>query len=1014
MRRQPLVPLILSVLVLIPGASTIKATSMPAHEEFPTAGRDGAETLPAALPGAVGAPVPTGDAWIPAAATIPEPGEPADSPDGHDLISSDSHSGGRRTETDEPPAPADLAQAREALQSAPLMFIENVGQFDERALFQARGGGGALWLAENALWITVVEPGGEGAEEPGTELRPLRASAPQPRKGVNLKLSFVGAEPSARLEPFNRVETSVNYFLGDDPEEWRSNVPVWGGVRYVDIYPGMDLEITGEGGDWAWRLVDRKSPTINLLSDIRLRVEGADNLALDGGRLRLTTAIGDLSLPLLTVAGAAPASQPINPAGRLAETANPRPGTFEVSAPFSAPGPPGASAAHSSVPQGNPASLLFSTFVGGSDKDWGEALALDGAGNVVVTGYTESADFPITAGAYDAGHNGRSDVFVFKLAAGGDSLLYSTFVGGSESDLGTALALDGAGNVLVTGYTLSSDFPATPEAYDTSHNGGNYDAFVFKLAAGDAGGLLYSTFLGGSSSDIGHSLALGGEGNVVVTGVTYSSDFPTTAGAYDTSHNGGNDIFVFKQAAGGGLLFSTFVGGDSDDSGSALALDGEGNVVVTGNTYSTDFPTTPGAYDTDRGGFGVGDYDVVVFKLATGGDALLYSTFVGGDSSDSGLALALDEAGNVVVTGSTYSEDFPTTAGAYDTSFNGGVDVFVFRLAAGGDLLLYSTFVGGFSADWGYALALDGADNVLVTGKTKSSSFPTTAGAFDTSQNGDSDVFVFKLAADGAGGGGLLYGTFVGGTVSDYGNAMALDEAGNVLVTGFAGSLSFPTTAGAYDTSYNSAGEVFVFKMALEGEPDPTYSISGRVTDLNGDSLSGVTVSAGAGVDATTNANGDYAITDLITGTYTLTPSQSGYTFSPSTRTVSVPPSAAAQDFTGSSSGGETFTISGRATDADGDALSGVIVSAGAGVDATTNTHGDYAITDLITGTYTLTPSKSGYTFSPSSRTVSVPPGAAGQDFVGSYALWRVHLPLILRNSQGTSKVPGTMASCLP
>jgi len=243
---------------------------------------------------------------------------------------------------------------------------------------------------------------------------------------------------------------------------------------------------------------------------------------------------------------------------------------------------------------------------------------------------------------------------------------------------------------------------------------------------------------------------------------------------------------------------------------------------------------------------------------------------------------------------------------------------------------------------------------------------------------------------------------------------MALDEEGNVLVTGMTGSLSFPTTAGAYDTSYNSWGEVFVFKMALEGAPDPTYSISGRVTDAHGDPLSGVTVSAGAGVDATTDANGDYALTDLIAGTYTLTPGKSGYTFSPPTRTVSVPPSATGQDFAGSSSEGETFTISGRVTDTHGDALSGVTVSAGAGVDATTNTNGDYAITDLITGTYTLTPGKSDYTFSPSSRTVSVPPSAAGQDFVGSYASWHVYLPLILRDSQGTSMVSGRMVRSMP
>jgi len=669
MRRKSIVPLILSVLLLIPVASAEKVTTIPAHAEFPAAGRYAAETLPAALPGAVGAPVLTDDAWIPAAATIPDqvagsPGEQADCPDEHDLISSDPYSGARRSENEEPPAPADLAQAREALQSAPLMFIENVGQFDERARFQVRGSDGVLWLAENALWITVVEPGAEGAEERGPEQRPERASAPEPRKGVNLKLSFVGANPSPRLEPFSPVEASVNFFLGDDPEEWRSHVPAWGGVRYVDLYPSMDLEITGEGGHWAWRLVNRQSPPSNLPSGIRLRVEGADNLDLDGDRMLLTTAIGHLSLPLLTVAGAAPASQPTNPAGLLAETANPEPSTFEVSVPYSAPQPSGASALRSLVPQNNPAALLFSTFVGGNDKDSGQALALDGAGNVVVTGYTESSDFPTTPGAYDTGHNGSNDVFVFKLAAGGDSLLYSTFVGGSAGESGSALALDGAGNVVVTGYTESSDFPTTAGAYDTGYNGGDTDVFAFKLAAG-GDSLLCSTFVGGGGSEGGGDLALDGDGNVVVTGDTRSSDFPTTAGAYDTGHNGSDDVFVFKLAAGGGgLLYSTFVGGDSTDWGHALALDGEGNVLVTGIARSSDFPTTAGAYDTSFNGQ---YYDVFVFKLAAGGDSLLWSTFVGGSDMESGTALALDEAGNVVVTGYTYSSDFPTTAGAYDT-----------------------------------------------------------------------------------------------------------------------------------------------------------------------------------------------------------------------------------------------------------------------------------------------------------------------------------------------------------
>ena len=786
MRYQSAISLFLSILVVIPLAFSTQATPLPAAQGFPAARSDHAQTLPAYLPSLPDAPIPAG-------AAIPE-------------------------QAAGPPAPADLAQAREALQSAPLMFIENVGQFDPAARFQVRGGSGALWLAENALWITVVEPGSEGAEERGPEQQSPRASAPQPRKGVNLRLSFVGADPSPRLEPFNPVETSVNYFLGDDPEEWRSNVPVWRGVHYVDLYPGVDLEITGEEGDWAWRLVNRQSSNSDVLSDVRLRVEGADNLLLDGDRLRLTTAIGDLMLPLLTVAGAPPASQPTTPAGRLAQTANPTPGTFEVSAPFHAPQPPDSSALHSSGPQDNPAALLYSTFVGGSDYEWGYALALDGAGNVLVAGRTPSSDYPTTAGAYDTGFNGNHDVFVFKLAAGGaGGLLYSTFVGGSTWDAGRALVLDGAGNAVVTGDTNSYDFPTTAGAYDTSQNGRD-DAFVFKLAAG-GDSLLYSTVVGGNTADVGYALVLDGAGNAVVTGYTNSYDFPTTAGAYDTGYNGIGDVFIFKLAVGGdSLLYSTFVGGSDYEWGYALALDGGGNVLVTGNTWSSDFPTTAGAYDTSHNG---GYHDAFVFKLAASGTGgLLYSTFVGGSSGDWGEALALDRAGNVLVTGMTESADFPTTAGAYDTSHNGGFqDVFVFKLAAGGDFLLYSTFVGGGDGDWGYALALDGWGNVLVTGWTQSSDFPTTAGAYDASHNGGGyDVFVFKLAA---GGDSILYSTFVGGSSSDYGYALALDGAGNVLVTGRTLSSDFPTTAGAYDTGHNGSEDVFVFKLALGTGPPP-------------------------------------------------------------------------------------------------------------------------------------------------------------------------------------------------
>ncbi len=412
------------------------------------------------------------------------------------------------------------------------------------------------------------------------------------------------------------------------------------------------------------------------------------------------------------------------------------------------------------------------------------------------------------------------------------ALLWSTFLGGSYHDEAFWGVLDASGNPVVTGCTYSPDFPTTPGAYDTTYDGRD-DVFVAKLSSsGDS--LLWSTLLGASARDLGWSIALDGSGNPVVIGFTGSSDFPITPRAYDTTFNGGwCDAFVAKlSSSGDSLLWSTFLGGSQGDRMNSLVLDGSDNPVVTGWTWSSDFPTTPGAYDTTFNGY----KDVFIAKLSSSGDMLLWSTFLGGSEAQEGSSLVLDERGNPVVTGSAYSPDFPTTPGAYDTTLDGYGDVFVAKLSSSGDMLLWSTLLGGSGCDEFPSLVLDAGGNPVVTGVTSSEDFPTTPGAYATRFNGGLyDAFVAKLSSTGD---SLLWSTFLGGSESDRGYSIVLDASGNPVVTGETGSSNFPTTPDAYDTTYNGGlYDAFIAKLSISGDSFLWGTFLGGSNDDRGISL---------------------------------------------------------------------------------------------------------------------------------------------------------------------------------
>ncbi|MBC8248746.1 MAG: SBBP repeat-containing protein [Anaerolineales bacterium] len=708
------------------------------------------------------------------------------------------------------------ARPTEVFRSSPVMFIENVGQFDERARFQVRDGLYTIWLTDNAIWITLVEypPTDlqDGFKTPSADVRRTDV----PLSGVNVRLSFVDANPHPAIEPFDRVDTVVSYFVGNDPDKWYPDVPVWGGARYRDLYPGVDLELTSENGRLMQRIVVHPGVDLDV---VRLRVEGADVLALDGHRLHLTTALGDFILPL-----------PTSDVALQVEAAplHGKPTTLHLpSVPPSAAMEGGQLAA---VTQGT-AELRYATFLGGGDSDVGRAIATGGTGDVYLAGTTYSSDFPTTVGGFRTSRSSDRDAFVVKVSPGGAELAYATFLGGTDLDASAAVVVDAVGSAYVTGWTSSSDFPTTAGAFDTRFDG-DADAFVVKLSPGGTG-LDYATFLGGSDLDTGYDVAVSHAGDAYVTGWTISSDFPTTANTFDRSHNGDWDAFVVRvNPSGAGLSYATFLGGSSSDRGHAITVDGAGNAYVAGYTKSSDLPTTEGSFDTTHNG----GWDAFVIKLNASGMRLTYASFLGGSGNEGGewtlgnCAIAVDGVGNAYVTGDTDSPDFPTTTSAFDTSYNGYKDAFMVKVNHDGTGLDYASFLGGSDYDYGWAIDVDWTGNAYMTGYTASADFPTTEGALDSSQNSDYDVFVVKVNTSGM---ELAYATLLGGIDTDEGRAISVIGEGDVYVTGNTKSSNFPITDGAFDTTYNGSNDVFVANMVIAettATPTPTHTATPTAT----------------------------------------------------------------------------------------------------------------------------------------------------------------------------------------
>ena len=928
--------------------------------------------------------------------------------------------------------------------SIPMFFEQNVGQTDERVRFVGRGPAYSVLVTDSEAVLKFAPAGPD-------------------ERGADVRMAWVGADASARVVAADPLPGKSNYMLGNDPAAWKTDIPTFGKVKHEEVYPGVDLEFYGKGGLLEYDVVVKPGGDPD---NVRLRFTGAERISIDevsgdlvlnveGGEIRhqkasvyqptsagrrlvgaqySVTPRGEVAIelgdydptqtvvidPVVTFVQYVGGSQSedvvtgvdVDVSGGMYVTGRTRsfdlsplhlsfdstfnglvdafvmkfdsatgsvvyssylgsPGNdsgynvavdsqgaayvtgFTDSAMF--PTTPGAyRQTYSGNTDGfvcklatNGASLEYSTLFGGAGSDTPFDITVDGMGLATVVGQTTSSDLETVGGTFDSVLNGSSDGFALKLSATGGSLVQATYIGGTGPDLAKAASLTVDGDIVIVGDTSSSNFPTSAGVFDTTLEGTQPEGFVTKLSA-SLNNLTYSTFVGragddrlfdvvvsatGQASFVGwtsssdlpvtpnapqpiyggggerdgivgrispdgtvmefltyqggleldfcESMTMDPTGAVYVTGTTRSAGFPTTAGAYDISLSGISDGFVAKYSASGQLSFSTLIGGNGFESPHGIGIGAMGRILIAGETASADYPTSStgrppdgfdgfvtalapdgstivhstlvggairqsgGTFDSVKGVVSapdgstylagatvsvnfpttVGGIDPVtdpgvnalLVHLDGSGLAILSSTVFGGRMAETADGIARASDGDVILAGSTTSDDFPTTPGCVDSTFNspGLNDVFVVRLSPDCAVLRYGTYLGGAEHDYGTSVTVDSTGAAFVTGTTTSVDYPTTPGAFDTVQSVDNpDAYVSRLDATGS---TLLYSTFIGGSLSEDGTAIAVDGLNRATVTGTTNSVDFPTTSGAFSTVHNGQVDLFVTRLAESG-----------------------------------------------------------------------------------------------------------------------------------------------------------------------------------------------------
>ncbi len=607
-----------------------------------------------------------------------------------------------------------------------------------------------------------------------------------------LRLKFAGSSPAPAIEGLERLPGKANFLLGSDPSNWRTDVPVFAGIVYRELYPGVDMVYAGAPQRLKSEFL--VAPGADPRA-IQMVFEGARRVWTDeDGALMIETSSGVLreAPPVVyqEIDGevrSVASSYFLHPDGSVG---------FELAA-----------YDESRLLVIDP-ELAYSSYVGGSYTDAAASVAVDSQGAAYVAGWTDSNNLPTQNPLRT--RSGGVEAFVIKWNPSGNSLVYATYLGGSGDDRALSVAVDSSGSVLLAGSTTSTNFPAFMAVRSAS--GGGRDAFAVKLDPTGAA-FVYSTYLGGAAQDSANAIAVDTAGNAYIAGETASDNFPL-ANPYQNTRRGRLEAFVTKLSPQGSLMYSTLLGGSGDDRASAIAVDSSGQAYVSGSTDSTNFPVLSAAQTTNRGG-----QEAFVAKLAASGSSLVYSTYLGGSGGtvslpESANGIAVDSSGAAYVTGVTSSSNFPTASAIRSTHAGGGLDAFAAKLHPSGASLVYSTYLGGSSADYGTSIKVDASGNAFITGYTASPNFPT-AQSLQSSTAGNYDAFVTRLNSSGA---SLDFSTYLGGGGADGGTGIALDSSGRVYVAGQTHSHNFPTRNGFQSTN---AGGVDVFLARIEGTAPP-------------------------------------------------------------------------------------------------------------------------------------------------------------------------------------------------